>query len=340
MKIPFWFMIAALACAGCKKSDPAAKTGSGGSASEEESATVADDGSPVALKVKWPVGNRYTQRMEMKGDTKTPVAQQKVELNQEYTITVLRERTNGGRELELEFQATEMDVTVNGKPVVNLDTRAEAGGAEASNPVTAGFREIVGAKITLLMDASNNVEKVEGVQQFLAKASRSGNPQGRAAMQGIFSEQYFKQLVDFGRGFPQQPVKPGDSWPLQFDVEAPMLGTIKLDLNNTFKGWESRENRKCAAIDFNGTMNSKGGPNAGAMGMRMTIEDGKLSGKTWFDPQLGTAVETRMDQDMVMHISRAARTNLAGASPALQTMTNQTKQIVVIKLVELEAAAK
>src|SRR5688572_14153425 len=147
MRIPYWLMLIALAlaCASCKKSDPAAKAGAGGSASEEESAAIADDGSPVALKVKWPVGNRYTQRMEVNGDTQTHMAQspkpmlQKVELNQEYTVTVLRERTNAGPELELEFQAVEMDVTMNGKPVVNLDTRAEAGGAEASNPVTAGF---------------------------------------------------------------------------------------------------------------------------------------------------------------------------------------------------------
>jgi hypothetical protein len=346
MKI-WWLCLAmALVCGGCKKSATAPK----GSASEEESTKLADDGSPVTLTVKWPVGNRYTERMEMNGDTETTMPQmpkpmlQKVQLSQEYSITVLTERTNGGRELELEFESTEIDVTMNGKPVLNLDTKAEAGGGEVSNPVAAGFRQVIGARIKCLLDASNHVEKVEGFKEFVAKASAGGNPQSRAMMQNMFSEDYFQQMVDFARGLPRQPVKPGDSWPWQTDLTVPVLGVMKMDLNYTFTGWEQREKRKCAAIDFTGTMASKAGASAVPMGMTMKVESGKISGKTWFDPELGTPVETSFNQDLVIHMTvpapRAQRTNAASQPAASQNLTNHTKQKIVIKLVDVVSAAK
>ena len=346
MKIVYLWLAVLIASVGCKKSDPAAKTGAGGSG--EESTATADDGAPVTLQVKWPVGSRYGQRMEVNGDTETFMAQspkpmsQKMQLSQDYTISVLGERPGGGRELELEFEGVEMNVIMNGKSVLDLDTKAEAGGGEVSNPVASGFRQVVGAKIKYLLDASNNVEKVEGFKDFISKASAGSNPQGRAVMQSMFNEEYFKQMVDFGRGLPRKPVKVGESWPLQMDLTVPVLGAMKLDLNYTLKGWAQREKRRCAAIDFAGSMIAKGGTNPSAMGMTMSIESGKLSGTTWFDPELGHPVETMINQDMVLHMSvpnpRGARTNVSAQMPASQNITNNTKQKVVIKLVDVVSA--
>lgn len=296
------------------------------------------------LKVKWPVGNRYVQRMEVNGDTETRLPQmpkpmmQKVNLNQEYSVTVVADR-----ELELEFDSTEMDVTMNGKSVVSMDSKAEAGAAEA-NPTVAGFRQIVGAKIKFLLDQSNRVEKMEGAKEFLAKASGSSNPQARAAMQGTFNDEYFKQMVDFQRGLPPNPVKSGDSWPVKTELAVPVLGQLNLDMNYTLAGWEQREKRTCAAIDFVGTMTSKGdaGQGGGPPGMSMRIESGKMTGKTWFDPELGHPVETLVNQDMVLHMSMPKPANAKGGNQpgAGQTITNNVKQKIVIKLVEVASAGK
>ena len=338
---------AALSCAGCKKSETAGKSSSKESSSESN---VADDGQAVTLKVKWPVGSRYTQRMDMKGDTQTtmplnpkPMAQ-KVSLNQEYRVTVLAERPKGGRDLELEFESTEIDVTMNGKPVLNLDTRAEADPGE-SRAALSGFRQLIGAKIKMLLDESNRVEKVEGMQDFTAKAMTGSNPQGRAMMQSLFNEDYFKQLVDFQRGLPSKPVKVGESWPIKMDITAPVLGVLTMDMNYTFKGWEQREKRKCVALDFSGTMASKGDGGTGPNGMTMKLESGTLSGRSWFDPELGHPVETVFNQDMLMHMSvpmQRSRSSTNTAVPALtsQNITNNTKQQVVLKLVDIVSANK
>jgi hypothetical protein len=331
---------------GCKKAENAIKSGSKDSTSP---AASAGESQPVSLRVKWPVGGRYTHRIEMNADSQTTMPQspkpmaQKVNMNQEYTVTVLGERPKGGRELELEFDATEIDVTMNGKPVLNLDTKAEAGPAETKNAAISGFRQLVGTKIKILTDESNRVEKVEGMQEFAAKASAGSNPQGRAMMQGVFNEDYFKQLVDFQRGLPPGPVKPGDTWPVKTDLTVPVMGALTMDLNYTFKGWEPRDKRNCAALEFTGTMTSKGGASAGATGMSMKLESGKLSGKSWFDPDLGHPIETMLDQDMLMHMvvpvpRSRANTNTAVQTPVSQNITNNTRQNIVIKLIDLSGA--
>jgi hypothetical protein len=122
---------------------------------------------------------------------------------------------------------------------------------------------------------------------------------------------------------------------------------MNIDVTYTFSGWEEREKRKCALIDFAGTMSSKGGAAAAAapaQGMNMKLESGKLSGKTWFDSELGHPVETSIDQDMVLHMTMPTprmRTNTnAAATPISQNITNNTKQKVVIKLVEVVSAGK
>jgi uncharacterized protein DUF6263 len=345
-----WFVVlpALLTSAGCKKSEMAPKSASADASSETAPAAAADSG-PVALRVKWPVGNRYSQRMEVSGDTETlmPFSSkpmlQKVSINQEYSVTVLGERPRNGRELELEFESAEIDVNMNGKPVMTLDTRAEAG-AEASNPLASGFRQVIGTKIKFLLDESNHIEKVDGVKEFIAKASAGSNPQGRAVMQSMFSEEYFKHTVDFQRGLPPNPVKIGDTWPVKSDLTIPVLGVMNMDMNYTFKGWEQREKRKCATIGFTGTMSSKGeGGNPTTMGMTMKVESGKISGTTWFDPELGHPVESSFDQDMLMlmtlPIGRAkANGDAAGATP--QSVTNNTRQKIAIKLVDIVSAGK
>jgi hypothetical protein len=122
---------------------------------------------------------------------------------------------------------------------------------------------------------------------------------------------------------------------------------MNIDLNYTFKGWEQREKRKCVALDFTGTMASKGeapAPGVGPMGMTMKVESGKLSGKTWFDPDLGHPVEIAINQDMIMLMTiptpgMRGKTN-AAQPPVSQSVTNHTKQNVVIKLVEVVSAGK
>jgi len=153
----------------------------------------------------------------------------------------------------------------------------------------------------------------------------------------MFSKDRFKQIMSANRYMPPKPVQPGDTWPVKQSFEMGPLGTMTMDFDGTFKSWEMHGKRNCARFEFQGTIKSTPGTNANPAGLTMTITDGDFSGVSWFDPELGITIETIMNQDinMVMNLPTNSRRN-QGAAPQMQSITNQMKQVMTIKLVSVK----
>jgi len=319
----------------CKKSGDAASAASAKSADKPIQSNEAVD-----LQPKWVVGKRYVQRMDIVQNSETAVPQmpqpmkQDTTMGQDYSISVLKERPSGGRELELEFLAVELDVSANGKSMIAFDSKGETLD-DSQNPAASMFRGLIGSKLKYLLDASNRVEKIEGGQELIEKLSVKAPPQQRAMMSGLFSDDYLKQMVDHSKYLPSKPVKPGETWPSQIEMSAGPLGTLAMDLTYTFKGWEMHQQRKCAVLDFSGPLKSKDSQ-APAMGMRMSIDNGNMSGKSWFDPELGMIVESAINQNMNLSMQipgQGPGANTGAAQP--QNLTTFMKQKVHLKLAEV-----
>ncbi len=336
--------LCAMLATGCKKSEQAAA----GSTKPGEASAKPQSADPVELKVRWPVGNRYTQRLTVNSSSETTVAQspkpigQNIKMEQEYTLEVTKEREKGGKELALVMRSTEIEVTSGGKVVMSVDTQGEASGAEADNPLIASYRQLIGTSIRYLLDQSNRVQKVEGLKEFVDKATARAPAQAKGMIRGMFSDDYFKQIVDYQKALPPKPVKPGDTWPVMTDLSMGPMGQIKADFTYTYKGTEEREKRSCALMEFTGTLTLKAVPtNTGPMGTTVNIESGTMTGKSWFDPELGSMVEVDMDQNLTMKVNytipaRRFPTNAPQApqGPTQQTATTQTKQKVNVKLID------
>ena len=286
-----------LAVNGCGKKDEAGKK----AASASDPAAAVAKGA-VELKLKLPVGARFPMRIEVfqKSEMRIPSMpkpmQQETTLNQELRFTVLKEYEGGGREVELEFNDVDMSVMMNGREAMSFDSRGESLGAQ-ENPAAAAFRRMAGAKLKCVLDASNQVTKVEGWKELVTKMTAGAG--GAGMMAGVFTEDYFKQLADFSHGLPNQAVQSGDSWPSQRTVVMGPLGTATMDLTYTFKRWEEREKRQCARLEFSGPIRA-GAPstNSAMMGVRMALLDGTTSGQAWFDPALGLMIDSEADQKM------------------------------------------
>ena len=329
-----------LPIAGCKKSEDsktAIKTGSAD--------TVPKTDDRVELKLKWPVGNRYVQRMDIVQCSEINVPQapqpvkQEVTMGQDYSLTVTQKRPGGGHVLELEFLSTEMDVTMGGKSVMTFDSKGEAGD-ETRNPLAAMFRKMAGARIMYLMDVSNQVERVEGFEEFREKVTKDSPPQARDMLTGIYSEDYLKQMVGYSRNLPANAVKPGETWPVQTEIAMGPMGSVVSEATYTFKGWELHGKQRCALLEFTGTLKSKEGLAPGKPGMNMTIENGVSSGKTWFDPELGMFRESAIDQDLNMRITFQASPDPANPALQGQTMTSTMSQQIKIILSEVSQGSK
>ena len=72
----------------------------------------------------------------------------------------------------------------------------------------------------------------------------------------------------------------------------------------------------------------------------MSFEDGTISGKSWFDPELGMLVESAFDMNMNVRPAMSAQepsANTDARSPATAIPLNQK---INLKLVDVNQAAK
>ena len=291
---------------------------------------------PVELKWKWPVGERALHRFDMRMNSVISVPsmpqpiKQAVDLGQEYALTVLQQTPDGGHEVELEFLSVRMMVAMGGRTNVDYDSAKPA--VDTKNETTAmltkPFDRIIGTKIQYYLDASNQVQRIDGVDALLAKFGRS-DAGGGGNFKDMFSEGYLKQLVSGAQLLPSKPVQPGDTWPVHLEMAMNTMGNMTLDYNYTLQGWEKYGARTCARMEFQGTVKNTPGASPLPNGMTINLQDGTLSGVSWFDPELGLIVESDVDQDMnmVMNVPINER-----GMQVTQTMTNQMHQTIVFKL--------
>ncbi|MDD5141251.1 MAG: DUF6263 family protein [Verrucomicrobiales bacterium] len=320
-----------LAWVGCNKSGKLA-----------EPSTFTTPSGPVELKLKWPKGERVVQDMDLKQNMEFTIpgqpapVKQDMTMGQEYGLTVLSESPDGGHEVEMEFLNARMGSTMGGKTLLNYDS-SKSSSADKTNPVAAIFGKIVGSKIRFFLNASNEVDRIEGVDALVDRLTSGGQADALTPIKSMFNEGYFKQMMSANRFMPHKAVQPGDTWPVQIEFPMGAMGTMVMNYTFTFESWQMHGKRNCARLEFQGTITTKPDPNSKPAGMSMSILDGNTSGVSWFDPEIGKTIDTRMNQDMKMVIKMPmnprAKPDAAGQ---MQSMTNQMNQAITIKLVSVK----
>jgi hypothetical protein len=233
--------------------------------------------------------------------------------------------------VEMEFRTIRMTVKSGQGTMLDFDS-ARKSSANAKNPAAAMFEKLIGAKIRFLLDAGSRVEKVEGVDSLMSRFTSGARNDPAGILKSVLSEGYFKQMMDHSQSLPPKPVRPGDTWPVQLEIAMGDLGTMIMEYTYTFQTWEKRDQRYCARISFDGTVKSKPGQNLKVQGINMAIEEGKSSGETWFDLDMGMFVQTILTQDMKMIITVPAQGRGNAPAGRSQTITNLMNQTVTIKL--------
>ena len=293
---------------------------------------------PVELKLKWPAGERVVQDFDLKQTTEINVpgqpapTRQNVAMGQKYALTVLNQDATGGHELQMEFLSARMSVEMGGNTVLNYDS-AKPASADKQNTVAEMFNQIVGSKIRFFLDASNNVERLEGMDDLVDRLSTSKQDPATASLKSMFNAGYFKQMMSANRFLPSKPVQPGDAWPVHMELPMTGLGTIMLDYNITFKSWEMHGKRNCARLEFYGTIKLKPEATPASNGLNLSIPEGNSTGVSWFDPELGIVIDSAMNQNMALIMTLPSNPQArAGAGSRGMILTNQLSQSINIKL--------
>ena len=319
-------LAASLCWVGCNKSGKLNQT-----------STVTPPTGPVELKLKWSVGEHITQSLAMKMNMEISGAnlpgpiKQDMTLGEDYGLNVLSADASGGHEVEMEFLGIRMKMEQGGKTMVDYDSAKKSPDATRDPALAAMekmFQNVVGAKIQYFLDASNQVERIEGVDALTSHLAAGGRADSANSMKSMFSDETLKQMIS-GQHLPPKPVQPGDSWPVQMDIAMGDLGTMVMDYTFTFVRWETHGKRTCARLEFQGSLKSKNLPDSTSSGVTVSVQDGDSSGVAWFDPELGMVIETIMNQDMNGKIT--VPVNGRGKN-VTQTMTSVMKQAITVKV--------
>lgn len=282
------------------------------------------------LKVKWQVGKEYLQKIEMvqnqeiSGASLPQTMKQLVTQIQQISLSVIKQRSGGGVELEMKILGQQFETKQGDRTIMKFDSASKQ---EDDAPTAAMFRKLIGAKITFLTDGNGMIEKVENFDAFMNQVMAGSPPELQGILTNMLSENTLKQMGMTSQGIPGKTVKIGDSWPQVIDMPMGPMGTLKLDMKYTFKGWENQDGKRTALLEHSGTVTSK--KSSENSSMSMTIEDGKTSGKVWFDPVLGMVLKADARQDMNMKMTMQG-----------QDMLIKIKQTVVNTLVSVKDIAK
>jgi hypothetical protein len=261
---------------------------------------------------------------------------------QEYALTITN-AANGNRGMEMEILAFEIEAG-QGNQRIDYDSRNQV--VEQSGPFADVFNKVIGGKLYCLISSDDKVLQVAGVSELIARATAESPgdnpPPGRRAplrgaattlLTGIYNEDGIKQMVEFTRVSPET-AHVGDSWPANREISSPMVGKFMLNMTNTFRGWQDHDGKKCARIEFTGTIDSSEN-GAAQKPMRMTVQDGTLKGRYWFSPELKMSIETELDQEYTIHAS--AGTNGNAGRGANFNFTAPVQQKVSLKLLDVRS---
>ena len=253
-------------------------------------------------------------------------------MTQTYGLTVLSEQPGGGHQVEMKFLTLSMKMDQAGKTMI--DYNSEKGPADTTkDPQIAAiqklFQGIIGKKLEYYLNATNGVDHVEGVDALMSQLGSGGMAGATAGLKNMFNEDYLQLMIGDNKFLPANGVQPGDTWPVQYNLSAGGLGNMEIDNTLNFSKWEQHGECLCARLEFNGTIKGKAANTDNPTAMKMEVQDGTLSGISWFDPELGTVIDSSMNQDLNMSMTMTMK---ARGKTTTQTMKMAMHQVLEIKL--------
>jgi len=261
------------------------------------------------------------QDIAMKTPNQADQGALEVKLAQDFNLSAIKQLDNGGWELGLEFENQTMDVSQGGHTLLSFDSAQSS--AQETNPVAPMLRAMIGARLQYFTDAAGKVEKMDGLDELMKRVSAVAKPQQIGMFQQMFSEDTLKRYGSFSEALPNRMVNVGESWTMQSDIIS-SIGTLGMDMNYTFKDWEQHGDRRCARVEATGKISTKTA-SAAMVGAMVNVENGKITGDFWFDPETGMIVDVHDTQNMTLKIT--TRT---------QTLTQQLDQKVRVWLVDAQ----
>jgi hypothetical protein len=333
----------------------------------------------VTMTARWQEGKRYIFRVESVTSSQVPrkntaqLIQTETSLAQDLAFSVTNVAPDGSRVLQMEILAVQMETGRDTGVTMSFDSGNKVMQVE-DTPLIQRLRRFVGLKLQFRLSPENKVTRVDGVKELTDRQS-GGNSSTRGVAAGViaryFNQQFYRDLVEMGM-LPKTPVRIGDTWAIDRPANAGASGNpFPAVFTYTFRGWQKRDGTNCARLDFTGEFKPAPSPTNGsivgkivrAAAARPNLEEGSITGHSWYSPEHTLAIETIYNQSITARtatgrrvrtkttdtngveiIEMASDTNAPppapvssnGPPPVVTTTTTTSHQSTSIKLLEVE----
>lgn len=201
--------------------------------------------------------------------------------------------------LTQKIEAVMMKINISNNEI-KYDSQAKDA---ADNPLASFFKPLIGSSFTITLDPNTmKVIKVGGREEFVKKLT-DANPQMKALLSSILSEEQLKQMSE--PAFTLVPdkgkkVKPGDTWERATTMKMGPIGSYQANYKYTYDGPEVKDGKTLQKISMKTTLNYTKPDAKEASGLPFKITDGKLetreaTGTIWFDNEAGRVADSTMD---------------------------------------------
>ncbi len=261
----------------------------------------------IVLKPKLEAGKTYRYRQDVDATMALPIpgaGDSKTKMTMDMSLQV-KAADGGNKEVTTSFDRIAAQIKMAGQDMIYDSTDK----TKQSPLLKASFGALTEDTYTAVYDADDNFVELKGV------AGGGGAALGMG-MGSAEIEQMLRQLTD--QGFPEAPVQPGEKWDDQQEAKMGQMGTMTMDLEYTYNGLIELEGHRVADIDIAGTVAS----DPGAAGL-MTFKDSTLSGKLYFDPEVGAVRKSSMAMEMTLSIT--------GTEEAMDMKTTTTSSLLGVE---------
>jgi hypothetical protein len=242
------------------------------------------------------------------------------------TSTFTQDADPARQRVAIKYQRVAMDMAALGQKM-SFDSSQP----EAADPLGIGkaLGGVVGKEVRLVLDAQGKVVEVENLDE-ITKSLAVGNPMVAQMVASMFNKETVSQVFEQSalKSVPGKPVKPGEKWAFNKNIELPQLGSVGMKGTYTYKRPAERDGVKCLEITQDSTltmnMDQLGAGTEQAAAIKefgMKIENGVMKGTIWFDPALGTARAAEMKQTMTIRMKDPAKPDKQMSVPMNQTVT-------------------
>ena len=295
----------------------------------------------IELKQQWQMGKKYFQTMNMVQTSTIQMGpqkmEQKVNMTMEMSTGVTKHEDGKQKRLTVTYDRMAMKMNMNGQDM----------GFDSAKPdddplgMGKGFAGLLGKPLKVVASEKDEIVAIENFDEFLGGAA--AGPAG-AALGQMFTRESFTDMMKQGalKALPGKAVKPGDSWPYDYTVKMPQIGTITIKGTYTFKGMAQRGGASCAEIAMDGKLDidvgakpaadaDAKGPGAMLASLGMKMQGGKIAGTVWFDNALGMGRDADFTQEMEMTMNNPAEPGATMSIPMKQSVTMTLTRLEDVK---------